>query len=347
MEESLSLHIGNIIDSFIENKNIVDLFVNRKTLPYWIKGLTHESINYKENYEKYEFLGDSTLGYAFNLYLRDVENIKDLSKTNNLLNYYMSKQYQPTIARKIGLDKIIIIHPNVKISDDILEDVFESFFGIFTFICRKLWQSYSGDKDSSRQLLSPVQYLINFFSWYFSKISQIDRSKGEPISKNFFQEFYYFFSGESTQRQSSWYYNSKNKSFVFNPEFTKTIGLYSKDLENITLKILTKKNVDSEQIYLDNISDSFKNMGFDLDWLNYEKSKVTFNDNYKALAKENKYTRFILSRNNKNSYDLLAQTVDPKTRESISTLIYSFDDSLDFINLKEKAMKILDEKFIK
>lgn len=342
MEES----IINILKSFVKDSYIL---VNAKTLPYWIKGLTHESVNIKDNYEKYEFLGDSTLGYAFGIYLRDVMKIKDLSVANNLLNYYMSKQYQPIIARKIGLDKLIIIHPSVKISDDIIEDVFESFFGIFTFLSRRIWQSSVASNSSvnlsQKNILSPVEHLVNFFTWYFSEMVRIDISKGEPISKNFFNEFYYFFSGESTQTKNSWYYNPKAKSFFFNRTFTNTIGLYSKELETIIYKILTKKGYDNEETYLDASTETFKSMGFDLEWLRYERAKITFNDKYKNLAKENKYTRFILNRNNKNSYDLLAQTVDPKTRESISTLLYSFDDSLDFISLKEKAMRILDDKF--
>lgn len=329
--------IKSVLKPFVQDSSIIDLFVNRKTLPHWIKGLTHESINYKDNYEKYEFLGDSTLGYAFNLYLRDIEGIKDLAIANNLLNHYMSKQYQPTIAKKIGLDKLIIIHPDVKISDDILEDIFESFFGIFTLICRKLWQTDPGN------VMSPVQYLVKFFQWYFTKISPIDISKGEPISKNFFNEFYYFFSGESTQTRNSWYYNSKAKSFFFKPSFTQTIGLYSKDLEAITIKILTRKGYDSEDQYLNEVTDAFKELGFDLEWLKHEKAKITFNEPYKTLAKNNNYTRFVLQRNNKNSYNLLAQKVNPQTRESISTIIHVFDDSMDFITLKEKAMKILDE----
>lgn len=337
MSVDFEIQIKSILKSFVIDSSVIDLFVNKKTLPHWIKGLTHESINYKDNYEKYEFLGDSTLGYAFNLYLRDIENIKDLAIANNLLNHYMSKDYQPTIAKKIGLDKIIIIHPDVKISNDILEDIFESFFGIFTLICRKLWQT------NPEKISSPVQYLVRFFQWYFSKIAPIDLSKGEPISKNFFNEFYYFFSGESTQTKNSWYYNSKAKSFFFNPEFVKTIGLYSKDLEMITLKILTRKGYDSEDRYLDEVSNAFKAQGFDLEWLKYEKAKITFNEPYKTLAKDNGYTRFILQRNNKNSYNLLAQKVNPKTRESISTTLHVFDDSIDFISLKEKAMKILDE----
>lgn len=327
-----------ILSNFVDKKDL-DYFVNKKTISYWERSLTHESINIRDNYEKYEFFGDSILEYAFGLFLRENKGITNYGVTNNLLNHYMSKHYQPVIAKKMGLDSLIMISPDVPLTKDIIEDVFEAFFGVFIFISRRLWQ-----KDPINNV-SPVRRVVSFFQWYFSKHETLDLTKGDLIDKTFFNEFYFFFTGESTQTKNSWYYNTKNKSFFFNPAFTNQIALYSKDLQKIALSILTKKGFSSESIYLEQITSKFKEMGFDLEWLKYEKAKITFDDTFKLLAKEKGYTRFILRRNEKESYDLLAQKVNPKTRESISETLLSFDSKKDFLSLKKESESYLIDKF--
>lgn len=330
--------IENILSTFIKNPDVVRLFVNKKTLPYWTKSLTHESVNYINNYEKLEFLGDGGLGYAFSIYLREDVGITDHGMSNNLLTHYMSKVYQPLIAKRMGIDKLLIISDNVKVSDDILEDIFESFFGVFEMLCRKL---QSGHPD----IVNPATvYIRDFFRWYFNSFGAIDLSKGELVSKNFFIEYYWFLSGDSPQTNYSWYYNSKIKGVHFNPTYLTSLANYDPSLAKAIKTIFMKKGYPDENQYIEEVVEEMKSRNYDSDWLKNEKANVTFEADIKDIAKKNGFTRFILYKNNKNSYDLLAQRTEPKTRKSITQIIKSFETE-DLIKLKEDSIEIINKKF--
>jgi hypothetical protein len=331
--------ITDILSTFIKDESVVSMFINQKALPYWKKGFTHESINYNHNYEKYEFLGDAGVGYAFSIYLREDLGIIDHGINNNLLTYYMSKAYQPIIARKMGLDKLILISPEVKITDDIIEDIFESFFGVFEMLCRSL-------RSSHPDTIKPAsEYIRNFFRWYFKTHGEIDLKKGELVNKNFFNEYYFFLANESTQTKYSWYYNTKLKIFIVpNPQYLITLSNYNKELAKKVKVVFNMKGFEDENYYIDKVVSLLKSYEYDTEWLKFEQEKIKFDDDIKILAKLNGLTRFILQRNEKDSYDLLAQKTDPKSKKSITKILESFDTS-DFNSLKESSVKIIRSKF--
>lgn len=357
-EEKSLIHIKSILSKFITDETVISKIVSPKTISYWEKAVTHESFNYNynENYEKLEFLGDGLLNYSFKTYLHDYLGIKDRSIINNILNYYMSKKYQPTMCRKMGIDKLLRVFPGIKVEDYMLEDIFEGFFGVIEQLCGKLYSL-----DSSRYK-TPVDYTIDFFIWYFNNIDTIDMKKGNIPVKNFFDLYYHFMSREATQKGYDYKYNPVTKSFGYNPQFMRSIKLYSENLYDEFLPVINKKGGTSEDFYLKNFYDILTNNGYDLDWLYEEKKKTEFKDDiddilrdsigsseserkFRDILKENGgYTRAMLLRNEKQSYDLALQSVHPKTKDSITDIIKRFDNE-NFNDVKEESIKILMEKF--
>lgn len=335
MESKVSL----ILRNFIPPEN-VKYFVNSKNITYWERAFTHDSINYRINYEKYEFLGDSIIGYAFNRYLYFDLGIKSPQLLNNLLNFYMSKDYQPIIAKKIGLTELgrfsPSIEPDAKFLKSFHEDIFEAFFGVFGNIGRKL------NKSKPIAFKDPVDYTVDFFRWFFTKHDTLDINAGTP-KKNIFTQFYYFFSGESNLTKISGFFNTKTKRYVFKPRYIEIISYYSPKMAREIAKVLKSKR-ESEMDFIEEVLEILFNSGYDLEWKKSEMERITFDDSLSELAKRNGYLRFILERNSKNSYDLLAQKIDPRTRTSISKLIKSYDD-ISFSDLKEDAIKVLYNEF--
>ncbi|MDA8537204.1 ribonuclease III [Candidatus Pelagibacter bacterium] len=105
-------------------------FTNKKLL---VKSLTHKSYNSKENNEKIEFLGDRVLGLIIakrllEIYPEESEGILD-KKFASLVN----KKKCLEIAKKIQLDKhIVIFNPKnkkIKIEDKVVADTLEALIG--------------------------------------------------------------------------------------------------------------------------------------------------------------------------------------------------------------------------
>ena len=353
-------YIKSILSKFIKDESVISKIVTPKTISYWERAVTHESVNYneKENYEKLEFLGDGLLGYAFTTYLHDYVGIKDRAVINNLLSHYLSKSYQPTMCKKMGIDKLIRVFPGIKIEDYILEDVFEAFFGAIEQLLRQLYLS------STPRYKKPSDYTIDFFIWYFSNIDTIDMKNGEIPVKNFFDGYYHFMSREATQKKYKYGYNPITKSFDYTPQFLKSIKMYSEKLYEEFLPVINKKGGSSgytnEDIYLKKMYDILTNNGYDLVWLDEEKKKTTFTNEMDEILKEHSsmsgmkfrdilkesggYARAMLLRNEKQSYDLVLQSVHPRTKESITEVIKRFDME-NFNDVKEESIKILIEKF--
>ncbi len=312
-------------------------FANASLLPYWQQAFTHESINLEKNYEKFEFLGDVTMGYGFKIYLLTDCNITEPSLLNNLQGYYISKRYQYIMARKLGFSPFVAHHPNVDLSNSILEDVMEAFFGVITLIARKRWI-----RDPSKNK-HPIECARQFFQWYFKHHDTIDLKNGRIVDQTFFTQLYYFFSGESTQRGSSWSYNESKRQLWFSPNFFQGVENYSKKLEKELRQIFVQRN--SLEKLLFEIIETFNRNGFDKKWYSDEGVRISFKDSsYTELnekIKSHGFKRAILSRNQHNSYDLLIQGVDPNTKKSISHIINRFliDDTTE---IKQRSVDILE-----
>ena len=104
-----------------------------KNINLLINSLTHKSFNADKNYEKLEFLGDRVLGLVIakkllEIYPNDNEGILD-KKFASLVN----KRTCLLIAKKLGIEKFILILNSTKnksnIEDKVLSDTCEAIIG--------------------------------------------------------------------------------------------------------------------------------------------------------------------------------------------------------------------------
>ena len=109
------------------DKNIGYSFNNKKIA---LQALTHSSISSNNNYEKLEFLGDSIIYYYTTIWLiRKFPNTieAELSiKRSQIIN----KKKLSKISKSLNLYKHLNIDKNIKISDRINCDIFESIINL-------------------------------------------------------------------------------------------------------------------------------------------------------------------------------------------------------------------------
>ena len=114
-----------------EKLNILQKKINIKfkDLNYLKKSITHKSFNSENNYEKLEFLGDRILGFVISkklieLYPHEKEGLLD-KKLASLVN----KNKCLEAAKKIGLDKFILVgnkNKKTKVENKIIADSIEA-----------------------------------------------------------------------------------------------------------------------------------------------------------------------------------------------------------------------------
>lgn len=92
---------------------------------------TDQSYLFKEN-QRFEYLGDTIYNFCINLYLfelivRDNKKLTD-KQMNNTKEYFISGKFQAKLAKELKFrDFILLTNSNLKITDEIYEDIFESF----------------------------------------------------------------------------------------------------------------------------------------------------------------------------------------------------------------------------
>ena len=113
----------------VAKEDTIQKIINSNTLSMWKKAFTHETIDLNDNYEQLETIGDRVLELCFLKYL--LRKFPDLSpqEITELKSKYMSKIYQGTTSRKLGFGNWTRVGNDIS-SISILEDVFESFFGV-------------------------------------------------------------------------------------------------------------------------------------------------------------------------------------------------------------------------
>jgi dsRNA-specific ribonuclease len=156
----------------LAKEETIQKIVNQKTLPMWKKAFTHDTVDLNDNYEQLETIGDRVLELVFLKYL--LRNYPELTpqEITELKSKYMSKYYQGTTSRKLGLGDWIRVGNDVS-SISILEDVFESFFGALFEI-------------SDNEIGDGVGYVmaLKFLTMIFSDVEfDLSKSQGHPRSQ--------------------------------------------------------------------------------------------------------------------------------------------------------------------
>jgi len=106
------------------------------------RAFTHESYSPTDNYEEFEFYGDTVLKEKFTFYLMRKYPKLTKDKLTDLNNTYMSKKGQPSFSRALGLS---YVQRNGRISSSLLlyegeittgieADIFESLVGALSMI---------------------------------------------------------------------------------------------------------------------------------------------------------------------------------------------------------------------
>lgn len=126
--KSLQTFIDNTLSPAIRDPVLRHKFISRDAMYIWVAAFTHETFSPENNYETLEYAGDIVLKWAFPRYLmRRFPTINNSGLT--ILNTnYMSKMYQATLSRKMGLSAYIRARNTERIHN-LDTDVFESFFG--------------------------------------------------------------------------------------------------------------------------------------------------------------------------------------------------------------------------
>jgi len=166
--------IYDIISKVIDKDHVPILLSAEAMVNYWAPAFTHKSVDATNNYEKLEFYGDKVLSYAFSSYIRQrFQNTLNQEQATLLLNQYMSKRYQPELARNLGLVELVRYNPEIPgVNVKVQEDIFESFFGAFSTIT-----------DDAIQPGLGYIYCFNLISDIFNEIEINPEAQKDPKSQ--------------------------------------------------------------------------------------------------------------------------------------------------------------------
>lgn len=161
-----------------KEKTMIIPLLNKEAMYTWGLAFTSLSYDANANYEQLELLGDRALKLAFADYIISI--IPDVTEAqySSLDSAYMSKEFQGVISLKLGFKDYIRVK-NVEISNKILTDVFEGFFGAL----RKLADIYIGRG-------SGLLYCEDVVKYIFTEIEKINMTKSLGPVKTMVQQIF-------------------------------------------------------------------------------------------------------------------------------------------------------------
>lgn len=158
----------------------------------WRKAFTHASVDPSCN-EVLETIGDASMNSHFKTYLRLADpNITECQMTS-LSNHYMSKFFQPRMAKKYSMHKHLAVSPTFRefatseVEDSLAEDAVEAFCGALSVLNKMFFDEVSSGKlkictEMVAELASnhPV---MRFLQMYFS-YDPVDYKYSKVPSRN-------------------------------------------------------------------------------------------------------------------------------------------------------------------
>lgn len=174
----LQKYLSNLIPKIVPEEQRQQVFIQQGPMSnVWLPVFTGANYDVRHNYESFEFWGDKVSGLVFSRFLRRHFPNLTASEMTTLTQYYMSKDFQPELAKKLGLDQFVrVIAPGGKALsgtqfEKVLEDVFEAFFGGLVEIA-----------EDSYGLGTAIDYANNLMELSMEGI-EVDLSKGRGVSK--------------------------------------------------------------------------------------------------------------------------------------------------------------------
>ena len=119
-------------------KNLNEIFARFGIVPKnyhnFVEAMTHSSYSHENNldynYERYEFIGDAAISWIISNFLFSSKELNEGEMSIKKAKL-ISGKILTEAAKKIGLEKLVIFGKGLeKISDKILENIFESFVGV-------------------------------------------------------------------------------------------------------------------------------------------------------------------------------------------------------------------------
>ena len=179
----------------VMNQKHVDIVTNPTYMNLFIMAFTHKSKSYRYSYEKLEFYGDTIVNLTMaNVIQRKIPQVINSKYITRIKQNLYSTASLSSIAKKLGFDRYILA--DTKITDNIIEDVFESFFGalakILTInygngvsvgVCQELMYKYT----------EKIPISLNYYEMYGPKsiLKEIyDKQNWKPFDDNVFKVYY-------------------------------------------------------------------------------------------------------------------------------------------------------------
>jgi hypothetical protein len=157
--------------------NMVDNILSEEMMiKYFIPAFTHQSIDYENNYEKLEKIGDLFANAFIGKIITEKFPDLDPSEISNMLSHYKSNIEFSNLMSKLNLDEFIRISSKFVISDKIKGDVFEALvyaiieacnsvlpgigyacsFNVYKLITRDLHYNLENTKGNPRSLIDSI-----------------------------------------------------------------------------------------------------------------------------------------------------------------------------------------------
>lgn len=269
-----------------KERRVIFPLLTKDAMYTWGLAFTSLSYDANDNYEQLELLGDRALKLAFTDYIVSIYPKITEAQYSSLESAYMSVEFQGVISNKLGFKDYIRVK-NVEVSNKILTDVFEGFFGAL----RKLGDTYVGRGSGLLMCEDVVKYI-------FTNIEQIDMSKALGPTKTLVQQLFSRFKLGIPEERS---YQNPNKGNAYLTTIKLTNDQFNFLIKHgikITDPIIAKNVIGSTKTGSSNNAyarayETLSNLGVTKEWSDTIKDEMDFanidKELYsKALNKANK-----------------------------------------------------------
>ena len=158
----------------------------------WRKAFTHASVDPSCN-EVLETIGDASMNSHFKTYLRLANPDITECQMTSLSNHYMSKLFQPRMAKKYSMHKHLVVSPTFRefatseVEDSLAEDAVEAFCGALSILNKTFFDEVSSGKlKISAEMVAELASnhpVMRFLQMYFS-FDPVDYKYSKAPSRN-------------------------------------------------------------------------------------------------------------------------------------------------------------------